>query len=113
MAANAGAKTCHGTLTTTAADAVTLSDKVSHVRVSNHHATVPLYVTVKTGNSAAGAAGATIPTSGIDESIGIPPLATKEVLNSPSVPVFVSLGVVGNANAYSVEGSRTPFNSNF
>lgn len=108
MAAVSGAKTCHATLSTTVADAVTLTDPVCQVRVANHHASVITYVTVKSGNTAAGAADATTAVAAADETISIPPLTTKEVFYS-SIPVYVSLSVVGSANAYSVEGSRSRF----
>lgn len=106
MAAVAGNKTAHATLSTTTADTVTLANAVQFVRVSNHHASVVLYVTVSSGRTAANAAaGVTTAVAQADETISVSPGATKEVFASPGRGAYVALSVVGNANSYSVEGS--------
>ncbi len=108
MAAVSGAKTRGATLTSTTADAVTLTDPVEHVYVTNGHASVLLYVTIKSGTTVAGAAGATTAVAAADGTILIPPYQTKKVFASPGSKRYVSLSVVGNANPYQVEGTNYP-----
>lgn len=108
MAAVAGNKSAHATLSTTTADTVTLNESARQVRVTNHHATVILYCTIKTARTAAGAVGATTAVAQADETIGIAPYQTKTVMRSAR-PVYCELSVVGNANPYSVEGTKTPY----
>jgi len=108
MAAVAGNKTCHATLSTTTADTVTLNDKVRQVRVTNHDGTNIVYVTTNTRTTAAGAVGATTAVAQADETISIPTGGTKTVWRS-SLPQFIELSVVGNGGSYSVEGTATEF----
>lgn len=111
MAAVSAAKSAHATLSTTVADTVTLTSPVKNVRVTNHHATVVLYVTVKRGRTAAGAVGATTAVAQADETIGIPPYQSK-IVASGERKLYTELSVVGNANPYSVEGQDAPFVGN-
>lgn len=105
MAAVSAAKRAHATLSTTTADTVTLTSPCKEINVTNHILTaVPLYVTLKTGLTAAAAVGATTAVSAADETYAIPPGATRTIFRS-SKRVYVELSVVGNANPYSVEGN--------
>lgn len=105
MAAVAGAKRAHATLSTTVADTVTLSEAQKEVMLTNHHATVPLYAVLTTARTAAGVATPTTAVSAAAETFAVAPGRTRRVFRSAR-PQFVKLSVVGNANPYSVEGNR-------
>ena len=110
MADESGAKTVHATTTTTTAESVGLTSKVSQVRVTNREAIAAdtLYVTVATGRTAAAAEAAlTVAVADADETFAMIGGETKTVFQS-SRPTYVALSVVGNASPYSVEGFSVP-----
>ena len=110
MADESGAKSVHATTTSTTAESVALTSKVRHVRITNRDNTNTMYVTVATSRtSSAGAeAGVTTAVAAADETISLLPLQTKTV-GRTKVPLFYAFSVIGNASAYSVEGSVVGF----
>lgn len=110
MADESGARTVHAVTTSTTAESVSLTSKVSEVRVTNRDATNTVFVTVATGRNAAAAEAAVVTAvASADETLAILPETTKTVFNSKR-PTYVALSVIGNASAYSVEGSEYGFN---
>lgn len=107
MANVSATERAHATLTSTTADTVTLTKSCQFVDVTNHHASVVLYVTVS--KSPKSSALVPTPTTAVAAAAGtfsISPGRTKRVMNSPGRATFVKLSVVGNANPYSVEGTN-------
>ncbi len=82
----------HATLTSTTADTVTITGKWPYVEIINRDATAPMYAT-------AGPATAVTAVAAADDTIYIPPGGSKVVRSYSGV-----FSVVGNGNAYSVEG---------
>lgn len=109
MADESGARTVHATTTSTTAESVGLTQKVSEVRVTNRDGTNTIYVTVATGLTAAAAEAAVVTAvAAADETIALLPNTTKTVFKSTR-PTYVALSVIGSASAYSVEGSEFGF----
>lgn len=106
MAANSGAMTCHGTLSTTTVDTVTLTTKVQQVAVINKDASQVLSVLVGTSDvsGAAAATNAGTVTALVDESFCIPVSSRVVVFKSKRLS-YVGLSVIGSGNAYSVHGT--------
>lgn len=106
MAAVAGVKRAHATLSTTVADTVTLSSSCKEVLVTNHILTAqPLYVTTSVALTAAGVVTPTVAVAAAAETFAIAPGRTRRVFKSDRAR-FIKLSVVGNANPYSVEGNN-------
>lgn len=107
MTTNAGGERCHGTLTSTTVETVTLSTKVYQVAVINKDASNVMYVLVGTSDvsGAAAATNAGTVTAGVDESFTIP-VSSRVVVYKNKRAGYVGLSVIGNGNAYSVHGTQ-------
>jgi hypothetical protein len=106
-AVGSGAKTAHGTTTSTTAETWQLTDKVNQVAILNREAAAAdtIYVTVATGTTAAAALAAVVTAvAEADETIAIPPLTRVVVFKSPR-STYVAGSVIGNASPVSVHGS--------
>ena len=109
MASYSDAKSVHETLTGTTVDTVTLSQFWDAVEITNHDSSTPLYVRFDAQN----------PTSGGEGSWVVPRAASKTFKTSDGVSNWaagvagstaeatapIRVRIVGNNNAYSVEGS--------
>ncbi len=98
-----GARTCHGTTTTTAADSFRLTRKVREVRVTNRD-TDPLSVTIVAKRSLVAEADIVTAVAFADETVTVP-TGTKVVYRSVR-PMYIAGSVIGNASPYSIEGSE-------
>lgn len=100
MAAVAGVRTAHATLSGTTVDTVTLTGAVRRVTVINRAAagSADLWVTISNTATAP-----SDPVSAADETYWIPPQGFKTFAASGGAIVKV----LGNGNAYSVEGEQT------
>lgn len=104
-----GARTCHGTTTTTAADSFALTAPVKSLRITNR-STTALFVTITTSTvSSTDDAGIVTAVASADETFVVPGLTTsgvhvtKELWRSPRAS-YLRGSVVGSASAYSIEG---------
>ena len=108
MADQTAALRQHATLTSTTADSISLTTAVRQVDVTNADSADPLTVKIATGGTAAAALaalGAAV-TALADDTIVVRAGQTKIVHRSRN-RTFVALSVVGDGNAYSVEGHET------
>lgn len=99
-----GAKTCHGTTTSTTAEAFGLSTPVKRLDITNRD-TDPCYVRITTSSADPGDSdtGVTVAVAAADETIVIPANSTKTVFRSPRA-TYLRGSIIGNASPYDVEG---------
>lgn len=100
MASYSAAQAKHATLTSTTADAISLTGTYVAVEIVNHDASTLLYAKVDR-------AAPTAPTSGADDTEVIRPGERLRLCLVPRFgddPLAPFVGVVGNGNAYSVIG---------
>lgn len=99
-----GAKTCHGTTTSTTAETFGLTQPVKRLDIVNRD-TDPCYVTLTLAATDPGDtdAGLTTAVAAADETFVVPPISTVTIFRSPRA-AFVRGSIIGNASPYSIQG---------